>query len=64
MEAGWRCRDDEIADINGRLTRPIPSNINGTPAGKALRTIASGSSIWWTAHTTRTRWTRLRGMTR
>jgi hypothetical protein len=45
MEAGWRCRDDEIADINGRLTRPIPSNINGTPAGKVrLHWVTASSS--------------------
>ena len=44
MESGWRCRDSEIADINGALTRPIPSNINGTPAGKVWINWVTASS--------------------
>lgn len=31
---GWRFRNGEIADINGKLSRPIPSNINVVPAGE------------------------------
>lgn len=34
--AGWRMRDGEAADLNFRLTRPIPSNIHATPAAKIV----------------------------
>jgi len=32
--AGWRFKDGDTADINGKIAQPIPSDINGTPAGK------------------------------
>lgn len=34
MVGGWRLRDGEIADLNAKLSRPIPADINGTPNGK------------------------------
>ena len=49
--AGWRCRDAEIADINAALSRPIPADIHGTPAGKIrlhwLTDSASGNNCKW-----------------
>lgn len=49
--SGWRFRDNEIADLNGKLSRPIPSNINGTPAGKIrihwVTSTATASNVEW-----------------
>lgn len=49
--AGWRMKDTEIAEVNGILARPIPSSINGTPAGKIrlwwITASATGSDVEW-----------------
>lgn len=42
--AGFRFRNTEIAEVNGDLTRPIPSSVNGTPAGKVRLSWVSASA--------------------
>lgn len=48
---GWRMKDAEIAEVNACLSRPIPSSINGTPAGKVrlhwVTDTATGNNVEW-----------------
>jgi hypothetical protein len=42
--SGFRLRDGEIADLDAKLTRPIPSNIHATPNGKVKIRWATSST--------------------